>query len=69
MISKAGLIWGPTRRAFAAQHSPGFLAIVNEAKAKTREVSVQQTRDRLRANPKAVLIDVREETEWMSGHA
>lgn len=50
-------------------HSPGFLALVNDAKKRVTEVSVAETRARLTANPKAILIDVREDHEWAAGHA
>ena len=51
------------------QHSPGFLSLVNDAKARVRELSVAEARTRLSANPDAVLLDVREESEWAAGHA
>jgi len=50
-------------------HSPGFLALVNDAKKRVNEVSVAEARARLAANPKAVLVDVREDNEWTAGHA
>ena len=50
-------------------HSPGFLNIVNDAKSRVREVSIEQAQARLKQNPKAVLIDVREDHEWQAGHA
>ena len=50
-------------------HSPGFLKLVNEARATVRELTVEQLRDRLAANPEAVLLDVREDAEWQAGHA
>jgi rhodanese-related sulfurtransferase len=50
-------------------HSPAFLAIVNEARPRVRELTVAQTRERLAANPHAHLIDVREDLEWSNGHA
>lgn len=50
-------------------HSPGFLKIVNEARAAVREVTIEQMRARLAANPHAVLLDVREDSEWQAGHA
>ncbi|HXD23498.1 MAG TPA: rhodanese-like domain-containing protein [Gemmatimonadaceae bacterium] len=53
----------------AHQHSPAFLAIVDDSKARVKEVTVAQTLQRLKANPKAVLIDVREDREWDAGHA
>jgi len=50
-------------------HSPGFLNVVNDAKTRIREISLEDARARLAANPKAVLIDVREDSEWATGHA
>lgn len=50
-------------------HSPGFLNIVNDAKSRVQEVTVDEARARLVANPQAVLIDVREDEEWAAGHA
>jgi rhodanese-related sulfurtransferase len=50
-------------------HSPGFLKIVNEAMPRIRELTLEQARARLAANPKAVLLDVREDAEWAAGHA
>ncbi len=50
-------------------HSPGFLKLVNEARATVRELTVEQLRTRLAANPGAVLLDVREDAEWQAGHA
>lgn len=50
-------------------HSPGFLKLVNEARASVRELTVEQLRARLAASPRAVLLDVREESEWLAGHA
>lgn len=51
------------------KHAPGFLRLVDEAKSRVREVTVDQARARLAANPKAVLIDIREDSEWAAGHA
>jgi rhodanese-related sulfurtransferase len=50
-------------------HSPGFLKLVNEARSRVKEVTLDQARTRLANNPKAVLIDVREDHEWQTGHA
>src|SRR5688500_13067064 len=49
-------------------HSPGFLKLVEDAKTRVREISVDETREKLERG-KARLIDVREESEWASGHA
>jgi rhodanese-related sulfurtransferase len=50
------------------KHSPGFLKLVNDAKPRVREVSVEETRRKLEAG-KAQVIDVREDSEWAAGHA
>jgi rhodanese-related sulfurtransferase len=51
------------------KHTEGFLKIVNDAKSRVREVSVEETRQRLSENLAARLIDVREDNEWEAGHA
>jgi rhodanese-related sulfurtransferase len=51
------------------KHTEGFLKIVNDAKSRIKEVSVAETRDRLKENPDAKLIDVREDKEWDAAHA
>lgn len=51
------------------KHSEGFLNLVNEAKRRIREVSVAETKARIKQNPAARLIDVREDTEWQAAHA
>jgi rhodanese-related sulfurtransferase len=50
-------------------HSPGFLKVVNDAKSRIREMTLEEARARLAANPKAVLLDIREDSEWAAGHA
>ena len=50
-------------------HSPGFLKLVAAAKKQVNELSVAEARAKLTANPKAVLLDVREDHEWQAGHA
>lgn len=50
------------------KHSPGFLKLVDDAKSRVREVSVEETRRKLEAG-KALVLDVREESEWAAGHA
>ncbi len=51
------------------KHSEGFLRLVNDAKSRIREVTVEQTRERIDADPSVKLIDVREDNEWQAGHA
>jgi rhodanese-related sulfurtransferase len=50
-------------------HSAGFLKLVNEARSKVTEITVDEARARLAKNPGAVLMDVREDHEWQKGHA
>jgi rhodanese-related sulfurtransferase len=33
-----------------------------------KEITLEQARERLAQNPKAVLLDVREDSEWANGH-
>jgi rhodanese-related sulfurtransferase len=47
-------------------HSPAFLAIVNDAKSRVKEVDIDAYQ-KMHANH--VLIDVREDNEWNAGHA
>ncbi len=48
-------------------HSPGFLALVNEARQRGREVGADEARRM--AESGALLVDVREDLEWEAGHA
>jgi rhodanese-related sulfurtransferase len=49
------------------KHSPEFLKLVEDAKSRVREVSVEETRRKLDSS-KATVLDVREESEWNAGH-
>ena len=49
-------------------HSPGFLAIVAEAKTRVREMSVAETLEAVNGG-NARLIDVREDNEFEAAHA
>jgi rhodanese-related sulfurtransferase len=51
------------------EHAAGFLKIVNEVRPRVAEISVAEARERLAKNPGAVLVDVREDSEWSAGHA
>jgi rhodanese-related sulfurtransferase len=48
-------------------HSPGFLALVNDAKSRIAEVDIAAYREMPRDGH--LLIDVREDHEWAAGHA
>lgn len=49
------------------QHSTEFLDIVNDAKGRVKELSVDEAKQRLISG--ATIIDVREDNEWEAGHA
>ena len=48
-------------------HSPGFLAIVEEARRNIREMTIEDYRNRLAAGEAILLVDVREDREWDAG--
>jgi len=49
-------------------HSPGFLRVVADAKARVAECSVADVQARLATGVPFVLVDVREESEYAAGH-
>ena len=49
------------------EHSTEFEDLVNDAKRRVKEVTVAETLDRRKNGAK--LIDVREDNEWLNGHA
>jgi rhodanese-related sulfurtransferase len=52
----------------AHQHSPRFLKIVQDAKARVRELTVDQVKAKLDRGDRFHLVDVREESEWAKDH-
>ena len=48
----------------AHAHSPGFLALVNDAKRRIREFTIEEFRRRVEAGERWELIDIREDNEW-----
>jgi rhodanese-related sulfurtransferase len=52
----------------AHQHTPGFLKIVNDAKTRVKECTVDEMRARQAKGEKFLVVDVREESEWAAGH-
>ncbi len=52
----------------AHQHSAGFLKLVEEAKSRIREISIDEVKSRLDRGDNFTLIDVREESEWAQDH-
>jgi len=51
------------------KHSEGFLKLVNDSKSRIKEVTVEDTQQRLKDDPSVKLIDVREDNEWNAAHA
>jgi rhodanese-related sulfurtransferase len=52
----------------APQHPPRFLQIVDDARRRIREVSVDDVKNKLDHGEKFVLVDVREESEYAKDH-
>jgi rhodanese-related sulfurtransferase len=52
----------------AQQHSQRFLKIVNDAKSRVREVSLDDVKAKLDRGEKFLLVDVREESEFAKDH-
>ncbi len=50
------------------KHSPGFLALVEEAKRSIRELRIEDVKRMIDAGERFALIDTREESEWARGH-
>ena len=50
-------------------HTPGFLAIVADAKTRVKEIEIEDYRKMLAEGKKPLLVDVREDNEWAAGHA
>jgi len=50
------------------QHAPGFLKIVNDAKTRVKETTVDEIKRRLDRGEKFMLVDVREESEFAKDH-
>jgi rhodanese-related sulfurtransferase len=51
-----------------AKHAPRFLQIVNDARSRIRELTVDQVKAKLDRGEKFKLIDVREESEYAADH-
>ena len=49
------------------QHSPGFMALVESAKMKIREVGVEEVEKKLERGDLFFFVDTREDDEWHKG--
>ncbi len=50
-------------------HSPEFLKLVNEAKARVKQIDIQGYQRMREEGEPHVLVDVREDNEWAAAHA
>jgi rhodanese-related sulfurtransferase len=50
------------------QHTPRFLKIVNDAKSRVKETTVDEVKEKLDSGDKFLLVDVREESEFAKDH-
>lgn len=48
----------------AHTHSPGFIALVRDAKTRVREISIPDYWKRAQAGEAFILVDTREDREW-----
>lgn len=53
----------------AKHHSPGFLAIVNDAKKRIHEINIEQYLQMRKSGDAGQLVDIREDREWEAAHA
>ncbi len=49
------------------EHTQEFLELAQAARSQVKEISVEETREKVKSG--ATLIDVREDNEWEAGHA
>jgi len=50
------------------QHAPKFLNLVSQAKQQIKEILPKTLKEKMDQQEQFVLVDVREESEWISGH-
>ncbi|MBV8809640.1 MAG: sulfurtransferase [Acidobacteriaceae bacterium] len=53
----------------AKHHSEGFLALVQDAKKRIREIDIEQYKKLRERGEAGQLVDVREDHEWETAHA
>lgn len=51
-----------------SKHSPKFLSLVAKVKSQIKECSIDLLRERIERGDKFILLDVREDHEWNTGH-
>jgi len=50
------------------QHAEKFLKLVNDAKSRVKEADFRDIKKRLDAGEEMILVDTREDSEWVRGH-
>lgn len=50
------------------QHNSGFLALVNDAKTRVKEIDIERYKQMIASGDPHVLVDTREDSEWNAGH-
>ncbi|MFH1016824.1 MAG: rhodanese-like domain-containing protein [Pseudomonadota bacterium] len=50
------------------KHTPQFLKIVTDAKERITEISINEVAAKIERNERFILVDVREDGEWITGH-
>lgn len=50
------------------QHSTGFLSIVNDAKTRVKEITINELQQWQEQGREFTLVDVREDSEWQKGN-
>ena len=49
-------------------HPEGFLKLVKDAKSRIKEEDFRETKKKMDAGAKMIIVDVREDNEWARGH-
>jgi rhodanese-related sulfurtransferase len=52
----------------ARSHNAEFLALVNDAKTRVKEIDINEYKRMRQAGKQHLLVDVREDREWQAGH-
>lgn len=50
-------------------HNPGFLALVDDAKSRIRQIDIGEYQRMVAGRVPHRLVDIREDSEWSAGHA
>ena len=60
----------PTRRRYKSgmKHAPGFVQLVDEARERIREITIEEVQAMIDGGADVEIVDVREESEWAAGH-